>query len=79
MATIASALNTPFTPAAGDFIVQCSTGVAELQRSNDADAPWTSVGVLSGNDAPIVANPVAGARYQFIQVGATTAVVQADQ
>lgn len=79
MATIATALNTPFTPAAGDFIVQCSAGVAELQRSGDADAPWTHVGVITGNDAPIVSNPVAGARYQFLQVGATTAVVQADQ
>lgn len=79
MATIATALNTPFTPAAGDFIVQCSAGVAELQRSGDTDAPWTHVGIITGNDAPIVSNPVAGARYQFLQVGSTTAVVQADQ
>ena len=79
MATIATALNTPFTPAAGDFIVQCSAGVAALERSNDADAPFVYVGTITGNDAPIVSNPVAGARYQFRQIGSTTAVVQADQ
>ena len=79
MATIATALNTPFTPAAGDFIVQCSAGVASLERSNDTDAPWVNVGTITGNDAPIVSNPVAGARYQFRQIGSTTAVVQADQ
>ena len=79
MATISSALNTPFTPSAGDFIVQCSAGVASLERSNDNDAPFVHVGTITSNDANIVANPVAGARYQFVQVGATTAVVQADQ
>jgi hypothetical protein len=79
MATIATALDTPFTPAAGDFIVQCSAGTAALERSNDVDAPFVLVGFLTGNDAPIVANPVAGARYQFRQIGSTTAVVQADQ
>lgn len=79
MATLTSALNTAFTPAAGDFIVQCSSGVAALERRNDADAPWVSVGIITGNDAPVVSNPVAGADYRFIQVGSTTAVVQADQ
>lgn len=79
MATIATALNTPFTPAAGDFIVQCSAGIAEVQRSNDVDAPWVSVGIITGNQAPIISNPVAGARYQFVQVGSVTPVVQADQ
>lgn len=78
MATIASAVDTPFTPAAGDFIVQCSAGVVTLQRSNDADAPWVDVGVVTPNNAPIVSNPVAGARYQFVTIVGTP-VVQADQ
>lgn len=79
MAALTTALATAFTPAAGDFIVQCAVGVAELQRENATGAGWTSVGIVTGNDAPIVSNPVAGARYQFIQVGATTAYVRADQ
>lgn len=78
MATISSALDTPFTPAAGDFIVQCSAGVAALERSNDADAPFVYVGTITGNDAPIVSNPVAGARYQFVAISGTP-TVQADQ
>ncbi len=79
MATLTTALNTAFTPAVGDFIVQCSSGVAALERRNTAGAAWVSVGIVTGNDAPIVSNPVAGASYRFVQVGATTAVVQADQ
>lgn len=79
MATMTTALNTAFTPAAGDFIVQCSAGTAALERRNTAGAAWVSVGIVTGNDAPIVSNPVAGASYRFVQVGSTTAVVQADQ
>lgn len=79
MATLTTALNTAFTPAAGDFIVQCSSGAAALERRNTAGADWVSVGIVTGNDAPIVSNPVTGASYRFVQVGSTTAVVQADQ
>lgn len=79
MATLTAALATAFTPAAGDFIVQCSAGVASLQRRASAGAGWTHVGTLTGNDSPVISNPVAGAQYQFLQVGATTAVVQAEQ
>lgn len=79
MPALTTALATAFTPAAGDFIVQCTAGVAALQRENASGAGWTHVGTITGNDAPIVSNPVAGARYQFVQVGATTATVRADQ
>lgn len=79
MPTIATALNTPFTPAVGDFVVQCSAGTAQLQRRNTVGAAFVNVGVITGNDAPIVSNPVGGVQYQFAQVGSTTAVVQADQ
>jgi len=79
MATLTTALNTAFTPAAGDFIVQCSAGTAALERRNTAGAAWVSVGIVTGNEAPIVSNPVAGAEYRFTNVGSTTAVVQADQ
>lgn len=78
MTTIATAVDTPFTPAAGDFIVQCSTGVVALERSNDNDAPFVLVGYVSGNEAPIVSNPIAGARYRFVTISGTP-VVQADQ
>jgi hypothetical protein len=78
MATIASAVNTVFTPAAGDFIVQCATGVASIQRRSSAGAAWTNVGVLTGNDSPIISNPVSGAQYQFTVISGTP-VVQADQ
>lgn len=79
MAALTTELETPFIPAAGDFIVQCTQGVAALQRENASGAGWVHVGVITGNDAPIVSNPVAGARYQFVQIGATSAVVRADQ
>jgi hypothetical protein len=78
MATIASAVNTVFTPNAGDFVVQCTTGVVVLQRRGTAGAPWANVGIITGNDAPIVTNPVAGVQYQFTTVSGTP-VVQADQ
>lgn len=78
MALIASAVATAFTPAAGDFIVQVTGGVAGLQRRADTAAEWTEVGILTPNDAPIVANPVAGAEYQFVTVSGTP-VVRADQ
>ena len=51
MATLTTALATSFTPAAGDFIVQCSAGVASLQRRASAGAGWTHVGTLTGNDS----------------------------
>ena len=78
MATIASALNTPFTPAAGPFIAQVSGGRALLQRRNTAGAAWTNVGEIGADAAPMIENPVAGADYRFITASGTP-VVQADQ
>lgn len=79
MATLTTALNTAFTPAVGDFIVQCSKGAVSLERRNTAGAAWVNVGIVTGNDAPIVSNPVDGAEYRFVQIGVTLATVQADQ
>lgn len=78
MATIASALNTPFTPAAREFIVQAAAGTAVLQRRNTSGAAWVRVGEITPNRAEIVSNPVAGAEYQFVAL-AGTPTVQADQ
>lgn len=78
MATIASALNTPFTPAAGSFIAQVSGGRALLQRRGTAGAAWVNVGELGSDVAPMIENPVAAAQYQFVAVSGTP-VVQADQ
>lgn len=79
MATIASAVNTAFTPgAATPFIVQVGGSLAPvtLMRRNTSGAAWVPVGPpISG--ALIVDNPVAGAEYQFACNG--TAQVQADQ
>ena len=76
MATLVSALQTEFTPAAGDFIAQSTGGISSLLRKNSAGASFAAVGEIDG--AAIVANPVSGAVYKFdIRSGAP--VVQADQ
>lgn len=78
MATLTTALNTAFTPAAGDFIAQATDARAVLQRKNTAGAAWADVGVIDGS--VIVSNPIAGAQYQFKALLAnTTPTVQADQ
>lgn len=76
MATIATALNTEFTPAVGDFIAQSTNGDAALMRKNSAGAGFAAVGVIS--EAAIVDNPVAGAVYKFV-AHTGNPVVQADQ
>lgn len=63
MPTISSALNTPFTPAAGDFIVQSAGGSVTLMRQNSAGAVAVSCGVVGRGEAVVVSNPVAGAVY----------------
>lgn len=78
MATLTTALNTAFTPAAGDFVVQATGGTAHLLRRNTSGAAWVLVGALNDTVAAIIANPVAGVQYQFISVNGTP-VVQADQ
>lgn len=76
MATLVSALNTEFTPAVGDFIVQSTNGRAALMRKNVSGAGFAAVGVIS--EAVIVSNPVAAAVYKMMAHEGTP-VVQADQ
>jgi hypothetical protein len=77
MATLVSALDTLFSPAAGDFIVQVTGGTCSLQRRNTSGAAWANVSSVT-NSALVVSNPVAGAQYQFVTVKGSPAV-QADQ
>jgi len=84
MAALTTALDTEFTPAVGDFTVQCTAGLARLERKNASAAAWaTRGGDLEAGDFKVVSNPVAGAVYRFTArapYGATvTPVVRADQ
>lgn len=77
MATLTSALDTEFTPAAGDFIAQVTNGYASLARKNSSGAAFASVGApITG--AVNVDNPIAGAVYKFVSYQGAPAV-QADQ
>lgn len=77
MATLTSALNSEFTPAVGDFIVQVTNGTAILARKNTSGADFAATGSqISG--AVIVSNPIAGAVYKFSAFSGNPAV-QADQ
>jgi hypothetical protein len=78
MATIATALNTPFTPVVGDFIVQVTGGAVHLMRANAAGATPTLCGTVGQGAAMIVDNPVAGAIYTA-RPASGTPVFQADQ
>ena len=82
MATIASAVNTPFTPAATPFYIQVSgIGQAYLQSLADGSAPWVAITAPLGApnvSAGIMQNPVTGTQYQFIAVSGSP-VVQATQ
>ena len=75
MATLTAALDTDFTPAAGDFIAQATGGTANLLRKNSSGAQFAPVGPING--AVTVDNPVAGAVYKFS--APTGVTVQADQ
>lgn len=79
MATIASAVNTPFTPAATPFYVQVTGGVAVLQSRGNGAAAWSAgkpVGPASENGGSmIVQNPVAAVDYQFVAVSGTPVVL----
>lgn len=77
MATLASALDTEFTPAVGDFIAQATGGNASLVRKNSAGAEFALV-TSTLNGAVVVSNPVAGAVYKFTAPSGTP-LVQADQ
>ena len=75
MASLVTALETDFTPAAGDFIIQVTVAPATLLRKNASAASYTVV-----QDSIIgawnVSNPVAGAVYRF---RGDASVVRADQ
>lgn len=75
MATLTTALNAEFTPAAGDFIAQATGGTANLLRKNSSGAQFAPVGQING--AVNVDNPIAGAVYKFSAPEGVT--VQADQ
>lgn len=80
MPQIASALNTDFTPAAGDFIVEVGgTGSVMLLRRNAAGAPLRFCGEVRSGLAVVVANPVAGAVYQAQAMPGDTPTFRADQ
>jgi hypothetical protein len=76
MTTLTTALNAEFTPAVGNFNVQCTGGVATLQRKNSAGAAFAPCGAVDG--ARVVYNDVADAVYRFVDFSGTPAV-QADQ
>jgi hypothetical protein len=79
MALLTAALDTNFTPAVGDFLIQVTGGSVQLVRRNSAGAAWALVQSVT-NQALVVSNPVAGADYKFTATQIpTTAVVQADQ
>lgn len=78
MATIASALNTPFTPAIGDFLVQVTGGSVQLLRANVSGAAPVLAGIVQQGEAVIVSNPVSGAVYTAVRNGGTP-TFQADQ
>ncbi len=81
MATLTTALDTDFTPAAGDFIVQVTGGFGLLMRRNSAGAAMAQA-ASNVNGAVIVSNPVAGAVWQIrVAPGSQSQgmAVQADQ
>lgn len=77
MAALVTALDTEFTPAVGDFLVQATGGIATLERKAVSGAAFAQVGLVIGQ-ALIVSNPVAGAIYRFRSDTAST-VVRDDQ
>lgn len=78
MAALTTALDTEFTPAVGDFIVQVTAGPANLLRKNAAGADFAVVQALAAGSAVVVSNPVAGAVYMFTALVGTPSV-RADQ
>lgn len=80
MAVLSTTLGATFTPAAGDFIVQCDGGAVYLERQNNVGAPWANAGRIERCAAVIVANPVAGAVYRVTAVDTQSPVTfSADQ
>ena len=77
MATLATAVNTAFTPTATQFSVQVKGGSIELLRKQTSGADLVSVGMIS-NQAVIVQNPTSGCVYQM-QASFGNPTVQADE
>lgn len=79
--TDSNTLGTPFTPAVGDFVIQVTGGVVQLQRRNADAAAWAPVeGGIMGPGAYDATQRVAGVDWQFTAPpGGTAAVVRADQ
>lgn len=79
MAALVTALDTTFTPAAGDFIAQSTGAPANLLRKTaNGAANFALVGVVAAGQGVTVSNPVAGAVYKFTAVSGTP-TVRADQ
>lgn len=78
MAALITTIDSEFTPAAGDFLVQITGAPATLLRKNAAGAAFAPVeGATAG--CFVCSNPVAGAVYKFQTPFPGTAVVRADQ
>jgi hypothetical protein len=79
MATICSAVDTPFTPAATPFYVQVTGGTAVLQSRGNGSAAWAGGEVMGnaaqGTQRAIIPNPVAAVDYQFVTVTGTPVVL----
>jgi len=83
MAALTTTLEEVFTPAVGVFAVQCTVGLARLERRNVTGAAWAPVGDLAAGQAADVDNSVADMEYRFVArepFGDTsTPVIRADQ
>lgn len=78
MATIASALDTAFEPAVGNFNLQVTgRGMVNLLRRNTSGSPWALVSPYV-RGAHVVTNDIAGAEY-MLTANTGTPTVQADQ
>lgn len=79
MATLVSAVDTPFTTAATPFYVQVTGGQAVLQSRGNGAAACAGIAVIGSagpnNQAWIIQNPVAGVDYQFVTVAGTPVVL----
>ncbi|MGL5004300.1 MAG: hypothetical protein ACRDAM_17185 [Casimicrobium sp.] len=76
MATICSALNTPFTPAAGLFRVTVVDGSVVLMAKGDASATkYGVVGRIEKGTVADVSNPSGDSVYQFLGVSESPQVI----
>jgi hypothetical protein len=73
--TGSNALNTEFTPAAGDFRVQVTAARATLWSKGTSGSAWAKVAVLDPTQQGIV-NNIAGTIYKWEGPGAVTEATQ---